>query len=112
MIRKYLRAIHLWVTRYSVHLAVGIIVVSFGSIIVLLAYNQAQNNEQTIKETQIILDIKRITQQIDSTTVIRTAQINTINRHIDCLTAFFSQTNRDYKTIQNLNTCKLNSNGN
>ena len=89
-----------------------IIIVCFGSIVLMLAYNQFQNNEQTAKETQLVLDVKQLAEQINATTKIRTAQINGIDRHIDCLAAFFAQVNRNYKTIQDLNTCTLNTNGN
>ena len=112
MIKKYAHRINLWVTRHSVQIAVGIIIFSFGCIILLLAFNQAQNNEQTARETQILLDVKAIAEKINKTTVIRTAQINGIDRHIDCLAAFFALPNRNYKTIQDLNTCTLNTNGN
>ena len=109
---KYLHKIHVWVTRYSVQIAVAIIAFSFGCIVLLLAFNQIQNNDQTARETQIVLDIKKIAEQLNATTKVRTAQINGIDRHIDCLAAFFALTDRTYKTIQDLNTCTLNTNGN
>ena len=109
---KYLHKIHIWVTRYSVQIAVAIIAFSFGCIVLLLAFNQIQNNEQTARETQLVLDVKQLAEQINATTKVRTVQINGIDRHIDCLAAFFAQVNRNYKTIQDLNTCRLNTDGN
>lgn len=112
MIRKYLHNINLWVTRHSVQIAVVIIVFSFGCIILLLAFNQAQNNEQTARETQILLDVKAVAEKINETTIIRTAQINGIDKHIDCIANFLTEPDRANKSLADINTCTLKNNGN
>lgn len=90
-------------------LAIGltIIVVAMGAILFFqtIALNKLQ--VQSNQNNKIIGQIQGLEKTQVKNSVIRTNQINELNRHLDCIVTFFSQQDRSTTAIADIDTCTL-----
>lgn len=92
-------------------IGIVIIVIAFGTILFLQAVATSKLQEQTKQQTQILSQLKGVTDQLNRGAAQRTQQIATLTAHIDCIVTFFSQQDRTSTAIADINTCTLkNSN--
>lgn len=93
--------------RYSVTIGFIIIAIALGTILFLQALATARLQEQVDGQQQIIKQVKDIAEQLNQNSEQRTSQIDSINRHLDCIVEFFSQPDRTQKAIDNIETCQF-----
>lgn len=90
-------------------LAIGltVIVMAMGSILFFqtLALNKLQ--VQANQNHTIISQIQTLEATQVKNSVIRTNQIDQLNRHLDCIVTFFTQPDRSTTAITDINTCTL-----
>lgn len=97
----------LWMRTNGVHISIATILFAFTAIVIMLAFQQAQQQEQLDRDTQIIFRIKDITLQLDKDSEDRTRQIDAIDRHLDCIVVFFSRPAAERTTINDVDICQL-----
>lgn len=107
MIPAPIRKLNLWLRANASYLSLTVIILCFGSILLMLASNQHQQQLQADNEAKILIQIKDITDQLSKNAATRTDQINGIDRHLDCIVAFFAQPDRANKSITDIDTCEL-----
>lgn len=103
----FIHKTNLWVRANGVYLSLGVIVMAFGAILLLLADSQSKLAQQNEQDKKVLLELKAVTEQISKAAATRTEQINGIDRHLDCIVAFFAQPDRSQKAIANIETCQL-----
>lgn len=90
-------------------LAIGltIIVVAMGAILLFqtIALNKLQ--VQSDQNNKIISQIQGLEKTQVKNASIRTDQINSLNRHLDCIVTFFSNPDRSQTAIADIDTCTL-----
>lgn len=91
----------------TVTIGIVIIVIAFGTILFLQAEATSKLQEQTKQQTQILSQLKGVTDQLNNGAKQRTQQIATLTAHIDCIVLFFSQPDRSSVSIADINTCTL-----
>lgn len=88
-------------------IGIVIIVVAFGTILFLQASATSKLQQQTRQQTQILSQLKGVTEQLNHGAAQRTQQIQTLTAHIDCIVTFFSQPDRSSTSISDIDTCTL-----
>lgn len=98
-----------WRQRNDLTIAISIIVLAF--MLVLFLQAQAINKlQQTIKtQGETTQEVKNVADQLNANAKQRTAQINALTKHLDCMFLFFGTGNPDRtnKAIQDINTCTI-----
>lgn len=69
-------------------------------------------NTQLTQQKTLLASQKQVLDKISGASKQRTAQINDLQNHIDCITELFRQPNRANLTIKDINGCQLDGNGN
>lgn len=69
-------------------------------------------NTQLAQQKQLLRSQQQVLDKINFNGKQRTAQINDLQNHIDCIVELFRQPNRQSLTIKDLNSCEFDSNGN
>lgn len=91
----------------TVTIGIVIIVIAFGTILFLQAEATSKLQKQTQQQTEILSQLKGVTDQLNKGAAQRTQQIATLTTHIDCIVTFFSQPDRSNTAISDINTCTL-----
>jgi hypothetical protein len=105
-----IRKVHLWLRANGVYISCAVIILAFGTILLMLANSQSKLAEQSEQNKQVLLQLKSVTEQIGKSATSRTDQINGIDRHLDCIVAFFAQPDRSQKLIADIETCRVQDN--
>lgn len=69
-------------------------------------------NTQLTQQKTLLNSQKLVLDKISGASKQRTAQINDLQNHIDCIVELFRQPNRQSLTIKDINGCQFDSNGN
>lgn len=92
--------------RNSVTIGFFIIAAALGTILFLQTMAVSKLQEQVEGQQQIIAQVKDIANQLNENSKERTAQINGIDRHLDCIVAFFAEPDRANRRISDIETCQ------
>lgn len=97
-IRSFLR-------RNDLTIGFSIMAIALGTILYVQAVATSKLQEQVQGQQQILAQIKTVTEQLKQTDQSNKADTDEINRHLDCIVEFFSQTDRTQKAIANIDAC-------
>lgn len=95
-------------------ITIGLIIIALAFAAILSLQTIATSKLQTELETQqqIVSQTQAILRTLSTNAATRTQQIDSLNKHIDCLALFFAQPDRTTKSISNIETCTVvTSNG-
>jgi hypothetical protein len=107
MTPKLLRKTGLFFRTNAVIIAMAVTVISVMLTTVIIAF-AANNIQQELRaDQQILKGVQSITDRLSNGSTLRTDQYNELNRHLDCLAAFFAQPDRGNETISDIDTCTL-----
>ena len=98
--------------RNSVTIALSVIGFCILAIFVLQALTIASLSKQVAGQNQTLEQLRGITSTISKNAQQRTVQIAGIDKHLDCIVQFFSQRDRTGKSIQDIDTCRINGTAN
>ena len=95
------------VRRNSATIGVVTVVFAIGAILFFqtLALNRLQENIES--QRQLTAATKDVAESINQHAIEKTRQIESINKHLDCIVIFFSSPERTNKTITNIDPCTL-----
>lgn len=88
-----------------------VISIAVGVILILVINQQKSNDLQLQKLTVITQQQKATLDSLASNSKQRTAQINELQNHIDCIVELFQQPNRSDLVLDDLQTCHLTATG-
>jgi len=97
--RKFFRNLSLGIRANASNISLIIIVLGFLGMFGLLAVNG-----------QILIQLQGLTSRLASNADTRTEQFNELNKHMDCIVEFFTDTTHSQKSISDINTCELTNN--
>jgi hypothetical protein len=104
---KALRLSRLWLRSNTVNIAVSIIVLTTLCSLGLIALQQSKIQQEISTDQQILKGIEVVTNKLTTGSATRIAQYNELNKHLDCLAAFFNQSDRSTKAITDIDSCTL-----
>lgn len=110
MTPKWLMRIGLFLRSNLVTIAMSITVISVMLTLVMIAFEANKIQQQLAADNQILSSLETITGKLSTGATQRTDQYNALNRHLDCLAAFFAEPDRAGKTISDIDTCTLQDN--
>jgi len=93
--------------RNALTLAASIIAACIFAIFILQALTIASLSNQVKSQQRILGQIKQLTIAQSENAKNSSEQISGINRHMDCIVQFFSQPDRNNKSITNIDDCQL-----
>lgn len=93
--------------RNSATIALSIIAFCICGIFVLQALTIASLSDQVRSQNQLLAQIKDIAEAQTRNAKQQSKQIDGVDRHLDCIVIFFSQTQRDMKSIEDINRCRI-----
>lgn len=103
-----------FVRRNNLTIGFTILFMTLGVVLLLQASATSKLQQQQIatqqqnKDThQLLVQIKSVADKLDHNSAQRTDQINQLNKHLDCIVAFFTDGNRSQKAIADIDTCTL-----
>lgn len=97
--------------RNSLTIGFTIIVLALGTILWIQAVALNRLETELDNQRAIIGQVQHITAQIEKNGEDRSAQIDQINRHLDCIVEFFGDPQHSLKTIDDITTCSVSTNG-
>jgi hypothetical protein len=110
LLPKWLHRTGLFFRANTVRIAMSVTVIAVMLILVMIAFEANKIQEQLAADNQILSSLETITGKLSNGATQRTAQYNELNRHLDCLAAFFAQPDRGNETISDIDTCTLQNN--
>lgn len=91
----------------SLSIGATIIIVAMGTILFFQTLALSKLETELNGQQILINQTKNLASSLNSNAKDRTAQINELNRHLDCIVVFFSQPDRTQKAITDIDTCTL-----
>lgn len=85
----------------------AIIILSLAGIFFLQTVTIAQQAEQLKHQGETLTEIKNLAIQLKKNADQRSKQINSVDRHLDCIVKFFSQPDRSEKAIKDIERCRI-----
>lgn len=82
----------------------------FGMFLMLAGTNN-KISEQVRQQNLVLNEIKSLAEQARNSDETRDEQIADLNRHLDCMAQFFSQSDRANKSIQDIQSCRITPSG-
>lgn len=110
---ELLRRIETKDSKFRIAQAVFFVLVIGALITILtLVYNIQNANHDLLKTQSKSLDSQeQIINQLNDNGKANTKQLDSLQQHIDCITALFQQPNRAQLTLTDITTCQFTSNG-
>jgi Tfp pilus assembly protein PilV len=108
--RKFFRNLSLGIRANASNISLIIIVLGFLGMFGLLAVNGERQNETLKNDQKILIQLQGLTSRLASNADTRTEQFNELNKHMDCIVEFFTDTTHSQKSISDINTCELTNN--
>lgn len=99
--------LHSTLRRNASTFGIIIIIITVMAILYVQTLAMAKLQNEVAGQQHIIDGIKGVTDQIAGNAKDRTAQIELLNRHLDCMVTFFTQKDRSQKAIDNIEVCTL-----
>ncbi len=87
-----------------------VIALCISGIFLLQAITIGTLSQQVEYQNTVIAETKKITENIRDNAANRTKQIDSLDRHLDCIVQFFAEPNRGAKQIADIDQCRISSN--
>lgn len=91
-----------YLVRHSISICAIIIAACLFAILILNAATLSKMKEQ-------ISALQQVTRSVQENSKVTKQQIDTVNRHLDCVTVFFTRQNRANLSIADINNCTLST---
>lgn len=76
-------------------------------ILILQAIQIGKFAESAKKDSEVIMELKKIAEQGKASDELRSRQIDRVDRHLDCIVLFFNERNRAAKSIDEIDSCRI-----
>lgn len=86
-----------------------VIALCIGGILLLQAIQIGKFAESSKRDSEVILELKKIAEQRQKSDELTSQQIDRVDRHLDCIVIFFAQSDRSSKQIDQIDECRISN---